>query len=110
MSDEDSAGAGMLVVLCTFPDTEKAREICTSLVTEGLAACANLVPKVESIYRWKGDIHNDRETLAILKLPAGGFAALESKLLELHPYDVPEIVAIRPESANAEYLAWVTGT
>jgi len=108
MSDADSA-AGMLVVLCTFPDTEKAREICTALVTDGLAACANLVPGVESIYRWKGEIQNDSETLAILKLPAEGFAVLESKLIELHPYDVPEIVAIRPESVNEEYLAWVTG-
>lgn len=99
----------MLVVLCTFPDTEKARDICTTLVTDGLAACANLLPGVESIYRWKGEIHNDSEVLAILKLPADGLSALEAKLRDLHPYEVPEIVALRPESVNPEYLAWVTG-
>jgi periplasmic divalent cation tolerance protein len=106
---EGNSVTGMLVVLCTFPDTEKAREICTALVSDGLAACANLLPGVESIYRWKGKIHDDSEVLAILKVPADGFAALESKLLEIHPYDVPEIVAIRPDSVNPEYLAWVTG-
>lgn len=100
----------MLVVLCTFPNEEMAREICTILVTEGLAACANLLPGVESIYRWKGGIQTDSETLVILKLPAADFAAFEAKLLEFHPYDVPEIVAVRPEAVNAEYLAWVTGS
>jgi periplasmic divalent cation tolerance protein len=108
MSDGDSV-PGMLVVLCTFPDAEKAREICTALVADGSAACANLLPGVESIYRWKGEIQNDNETLAIIKLPAEGFAALEGRLLELHPYDVPEIVALRPDSVNPEYLAWIRG-
>ena len=100
---------GMLAVLCTFPDMEKAREVCTSIVTGGFAACVNLVPNVESIYRWKGAIQNDSEVLAIIKLPAEGFDRLESKLLELHPYDVPEIVAIRPDAVSADYLSWIVG-
>lgn len=97
------------MVLCTFPDAKIARDICTVLVTDGLAACANLLPGVESIYRWEGATNHDSETLAILKLPADGLAALESKLLGLHPYDVPEIVAIRPDAVNPAYLAWVNG-
>ena len=108
MSDVSSV-EGMLVVLCTFPDMEKARGICNALVSEGLVACANLLPGVESVYRWKSEIQSDSETLAILKLPVDGFPALERKILELHPYDVPEIVAIRPESVNPAYLDWVNG-
>lgn len=95
------------MVLCTFPDAKFARQICSVLVTEGLAACANLLPGVESIYRWECVTNLDSETLAILKLPADGLAAMESKLLGLHPYEVPEIVAIRPDAVNPACLAWV---
>ena len=109
MSGKEDAEEGMILVLCTFPDVEKARDVCTAVVTEGLAACANLVPVIESIYRWKGEVHNDSETLAILKLPAEGFPALESKLFELHPYGVPEIVGIKADAVNAGYLNWVCG-
>jgi len=99
----------MLVVFSTFPDEATARTICAALVTEGLAACANILPQVTSIYRWQGELKEEGETLALLKLPAGGFPALEEKLTALHPYEVPEIVAIPVAAVNPAYLAWIRG-
>lgn len=97
----------MLVVFSTFPDEATAQTICAALVAEGLVACANILPQVTSIYRWQGVMKEEGETLAILKLPAAGFPALDKKLTTLHPYEVPEIVAIPVAAVNAEYLAWV---
>ena len=99
----------MLVVFSTFPDEATARTICAALVAEGLVACANILPQVTSIYRWQGELKQEGETLTILKLPAGGFPALEEKLTDLHPYKVPEIVAMPVAAVNTEYLAWVRG-
>ncbi len=99
----------MLVVFSTFPDEATARKICAALVAEGVVACANILPQVTSIYRWQGELKEEGETLAILKLPAGGFPALEEKITAMHPYDVPEIVAIPVAAVNGKYLAWVAG-
>ena len=97
----------MLVVFSTFPDEATARIICAALVAEGLAACANILPPVTSIYRWQGELKEEGETLAILKLHAEGFVDLEKRLTALHPYEVPEIVAIPVAAVNPGYLAWV---
>jgi periplasmic divalent cation tolerance protein len=99
----------MLVLFSTFPDEATARTICASLVEEGLVACVNLLPQVTSIYRWQGELKEEGETLAILKLPAGGYPALEEKLAALHPSQVPEIVALPVAPVHAKYLAWVRG-
>ena len=97
----------MLVVLSTFPDPETARRVCRVLVEEACVACANLIPRIESIYAWQGEIRHEDEVLALMKLPSEGFAHLENRLSELHPYEVPEIVALRPEAVNERYSAWV---
>lgn len=97
----------LLLVFCTFPDVEKARQIGTILVESQLAACVNLCPRIESIYRWQGAVERAEETLAILKTTKDGFAKLEARLKELHPYEVPEIVAVKPEAVSAAYAAWV---
>ena len=99
----------MLIAFSTFPDEATARNICSALVAEGLAACANILPQVTSIYRWQGELKVEGECLAILKISAGGFPALEEKLPALHPYEVPEIVAIAAAAVNAKYLTWVMG-
>lgn len=99
----------MLVVFSTFPDEATARTICAALVAQGLVVCANILPPITSIYRWQGELKEEGEILAILKLPTEGFSALEEKLTALHPYDVPEIVAIPVAAVNAMYLAWVRG-
>jgi periplasmic divalent cation tolerance protein len=99
----------MLVVFSTFPDEASARTISAALVAEGFVACANILPQVTSIYRWQGELKEEGETLAILKLPVGGFPALEEMLTALHPYEVPEIVAMPVAAVNAGYSAWVRG-
>ena len=97
----------LLVVFCTFPDVEKAREIGTALVESQLAACVNLLPSVESIYRWQGAIEQGNEVLAIFKTTSLAFEAFSSRLRSLHPYEVPEIVAIQPQEVSSGYAKWV---
>jgi periplasmic divalent cation tolerance protein len=98
-----------IVVLSTFPDPEKAAQIARVLVEERLAACVNLVPAVRSIYRWQGAIQDDAESLAIIKTTADRQAALAARLVELHPYEVPEIIAVPVAAGHAPYLAWLAG-
>lgn len=94
------------VVLCTFPSAETAAEIARILVTEKLAACANLLAAT-SIYAWKGELQNDVETLAMIKTSADRFEALAKRIVELHPYEVPELIALPVLGGHAPYLAWV---
>lgn len=97
----------ILVVLCTFPDVEKARQTGTALVEAQLAACVNLLPGIESIYSWQGAVERAGEVLAIFKTMASAWPAFEQRLRELHPYDVPEIVALKPEQVAESYARWV---
>lgn len=95
------------VVLCTFPNLEQARQIGTVLVEKQLAACVNLVPGVRSIYRWQGGIEEAGEILALFKTTCETYEAFAQTLRELHPYDVPEIVAVEPAEVEARYLGWL---
>lgn len=97
----------LLIVFCTFPDIGKARETGTALVESQLAACVNLIPAVESIYRWEGKVEMAAEVLAVFKTTSAAWPRFESRLKELHPYEVPEIVALRPEQVSARYAQWV---
>lgn len=94
------------VLLCTAPPG-KAQPLAAKLVEERLAACVNLVPGLRSIYRWKADVHDDPETLLIIKTTAEQEDALAARLAALHPYEVPEVLAVGPERGLAAYLAWV---
>ena len=98
----------VLLALSTFPDQETAREISNELVTKKLAACANILPGVESIYRWKEKIESGNETLVLFKLSEDRHSAFQEKLRSLHPYEVPEIIFIPISSGLPEYLRWVT--
>lgn len=95
------------LVFCTFPDAVTARQIGTVLVEKQLAACVNLIPAVESIYRWQGRVESATEVLAIIKTSAAVFPAFEKELAALHPYEVPEIVAIEPAAVSENYAAWL---
>lgn len=97
----------ILIVLCTFPDAAKARETGTALVESQLAACVNLIPAIESIYRWEGKVETSAEVLALFKTTPEAWPRFESRLRELHPYDLPEIVALRPEQVAESYARWV---
>lgn len=97
----------LLVVLCTFPDMEVARKIATTLVERRLAACVNLLPAVQSIYRWQGKVETAEEVAALIKTTPALYLTLEENLKELHPYDVPEIVALPVERAQELYARYV---
>ena len=98
----------ILLALSTFPDAETARKISNQLVTEKFAACANILPAVESIYRWKEKIESGNETLVLFKLSENRQSAFQEKLCSLHPYEVPEIIFVPISSGLPEYLHWVT--
>lgn len=96
-----------IVVLVTTPTPERAAEIARALVEERLAACGNVVPGLRSIYRWEGKVQEDAEALLVLKTTRGRFEALRERVLALHPYDVPEVIALPVEVGSAPYLAWL---
>ena len=98
-----------LLVVSTFPDVATARRIGQQLVEEHCAACANILPTVESIYWWEEKVESANETLVLFKTSASRYNALETTLRQLHPYEVPEIIALPIERGLPDYLRWVTG-
>ena len=96
-----------LVVLVTAPSAEKAAELARTLVEEKLAACGNVVPGIRSIYRWEGKLYDDAEALLILKIPAKRLQEVADRVVALHPYEVPEVVALRIEGGNERYIDWI---
>ena len=97
----------VLLALSTFPDQETARRVSNDLVTKKLAACANILPGIESIYRWKEQIESGNETLVLFKLSEDRRSDFQEKLRSLHPYEVPEIIFVPVSSGLPEYLRWV---
>jgi periplasmic divalent cation tolerance protein len=95
------------ILLSTLPDPEKAAAIARILVEERLAACVNLVPAIRSIYRWQDAVQDAAETLVIMKTTYGCAEALRVRLVELHPYEVPEVIALSVTDGHGPYLAWV---
>ena len=99
-----------LLALSTFPDVETARRIANQLVEEKFVACANILPGVESIYRWKGKIETGNETLVFFKLSEDRQSAFQEKLRSLHPYEVPEIIFLRIDNGLPDYLRWIASS
>jgi len=95
------------LVLTTCGSLEEARRLAQALVERQLAACVNIVPQIESVYRWQGKVETAAEFLLLIKTTAGAFAALRDALIEIHSYDVPECIEIDIEDGNADYLAWI---
>jgi periplasmic divalent cation tolerance protein len=102
--------AEIAVVLVTAPDGETAERIGRALVEERLAACVNVVPAVTSIYRWEGAVETDTETLMVIKTSKRGFESLRRRVLDLHPYDTPEVLALDVRDGSRDYLDWVLGS
>ncbi len=96
-----------VVVLVTTPTAEKAAEIARAVVEAKLAACGTVVPAVRSIYRWEGKVCDEQEALLVLKAPAKRFPELRDRILALHPYQVPEVVALRIEDGSEKYIDWI---
>ena len=93
------------VVLCTCP-SDAASGLARTLLEERLVACVNIVGGVSSLYRWKGEIAEDEESMLVIKTTPACYSALEARLQALHPYDVPEVLALDTDGGSDAYLAW----
>ena len=96
-----------MMVFVTSPDIDTGRRIARSVVEAGLAACVNMLPGVESHYRWEGKLECGQEVLLLMKTTLEKLTDLESKVLAEHPYDTPEFVVTAIEGGNDRYLAWL---
>lgn len=96
-----------LLCLSTCPDEPTARRIAEALVGEGLAACINVLPGVHSVYRWQGQVERADEALLLAKTTPQRFAALRERIVSLHPYELPEVVAVEIADGLPAYLAWL---
>jgi periplasmic divalent cation tolerance protein len=95
------------IVLSTAGSEEEARKIAHHLVEQQLAACVNIVPKIESVYRWQGKVESNREYLLLIKTSSEKFPRVSDAIRELHSYDLPECIALAVEDGSSEYLQWV---
>jgi periplasmic divalent cation tolerance protein len=95
------------IVLSTAGSEDEARKIARHLVENRLAACVNIVPQIESIYRWQGKVESSQEWLLLIKTTADRFPAVRDAIRESHSYDLPECIAISIEDGSAAYLEWI---
>jgi periplasmic divalent cation tolerance protein len=102
-----SAAPKIAVLLVTAPAGRRAAALARAIVSERLAACVNVVPHVVSFYQWKGRMCNERESLLLIKTTAHLVRRLTRRLRILHPYENPEIIALRLNGGSADYLKWV---
>jgi periplasmic divalent cation tolerance protein len=102
-----SPASDLLIVLSTFPNSDDAGTAAHTLVEESLCACVNVLPGVRSVYRWGNQVANNGEVLCLIKTTRARHAELLSRLVELHPYDVPELVTLVASDVNDPYLSWV---
>lgn len=98
----------VVVVLCTCPDPEFASDLASILVDSNLAACCNILPGVQSVYKWQGEIENSEEVLMLIKTTEDRYPALEQTIGAHHPYELPEIIAVPVIKGLPGYLDWVT--
>lgn len=92
---------------CTVPDRDTATRLAGALVEQQLAACVNIIPAVTSVYRWEGRVQQDDELLLIFKTSEHVWQRIEVVLIELHPYELPEIIAVPIHTGQADYLKWI---
>ena len=102
--------SGRVIALSTVGSAEEADRIARTLVERHLAACVNVVPGVVSHYRWKGELHRDEERLLVIKTRSERMDALRAALAELHPYELPELVALEITDGLGPYLEWLDGS
>ena len=95
------------LVLCTVPDRDSAEQIAEALVSEHLAACVNIVPGIASVYRWKGAVEKDEELLLLIKTGQSVYKPLERRIRALHPYELPEIIAVPIQTGQTDYTKWI---
>jgi periplasmic divalent cation tolerance protein len=99
--------AAHLLVITNCPVSELAERLARTLVEQRLAACVNVLPPMRSLYRWQGEVESAEECLLLIKARRADYPALEARIRELHPYDVPEVIATPIVTGLAEYLNWI---
>jgi periplasmic divalent cation tolerance protein len=104
---DESEMTGTLAVLCTCANQDDALRIANTIVEERLAACANILPAVRSIYRWKDQVESEQEILLIIKTTQERFPALRDRIVSLHPYETPEVIALPVVDGLEKYLTWL---
>ena len=97
-----------LVVFVTTPSRDEAARLADALVSERLAACVNIVPAIESVYRWEGKVTRDTEALMIIKTTQERYQDVERRVKELHSYSTPEVIALRIDRGSEQYLKWLS--
>lgn len=97
----------VLLVICNMPDATQARQLAETLVVEQLAACVNILPGCQSVYRWQGQLESANEVPLLIKTTDTVYASLERRIQELHPYELPEILALPLAAGLAAYQQWV---
>ena len=108
-NDAPTDGGPVHLVLVTGPGREAMLELGRAVVNERLAACVNVLGEVGSVYRWEDEVQEADEALAMMKTTEGRLDALRRRVLDLHPYDEPEFVAVRVDRGSSSYLSWVAG-
>lgn len=96
-----------IIVLTTCPDEPCAEQLATTLVEGGLAACVNIVPGIRSVYRWQGKVVREAELLLVIKSRSEQFTALQESIVQHHPYELPEVIAVSVSAGHIPYLAWI---
>ena len=96
-----------LLALCTCPDQTVAREIANAMVERQLAACVNILPGLVSVYQWQGKTEESQEALLVIKTSEDRYQDLEESLHAMHPYELPEIIAVSVERGLEDYLQWI---
>ena len=97
----------ILIVLCAVPDNEEAKLIARTLLKKKLAACCNIIPAVQSVYYWEGDIKESDESMLVIKTTQKSYEQLEKEIKMIHSYSVPEIVATKIETGSPAYIDWI---
>ena len=98
------------IVFVTVPTKEEGENIARSLVEKNLAACVNIIPSVQSVYKWNGKLNIDDELLLVIKGSSSKLEAIEKEVLQLHSYDIPEVISFAIDKGNKEYLDWMNNT
>ena len=96
-----------LVVLCTCPSREVGTQLAETLVTEKLAACVNIIPKIQSVYMWEGAVCQEEEVLLVIKTTENREPALRARLVTMHPYECPEVIGLPIQRGHGPYLQWI---
>ena len=106
---KSTSGSSAVIILTTLSASADATSFARALVSEQLAACVNLLPPMTSLYRWKGEVEEDREQQLVIKTTEDRVGAIEARFRELHPYELPELI-ILDVKASAPYLAWIAAS